>query len=893
MVWSRVRAAARRFAGLFRRAQDEQALADEMAFHVEMQVERNINAGMSSDDARRAALIAFGGRTQWRETALDAIRARHIENVGMDLRHAVRGMRHSAVFSLTAIVILGLGIGASVLVFRFADALLLEPLQASAPHQLLEVWNLNLAASSDLERHVPFSYPEYAFARGQAQSFTGLLAIDGDPGLLNWRTPAGAELVRAQFVSANAFSVLGVNAAVGRLLIPSDDTFGSGASPAVVSFSFWDRRLGRAANVVGQTMTLNGQRFSVVGVAPSGFTGALGGLAPEVWLPLASAAAVRHDPGLLQSHETAWLIVIGRLREGITRAQAATELKLLVSRYSRDTRTLERHTAAVFPATLVPGPYRPYVAAFVTLLQVVVLLVLTIASANSLNLFIARASARRPELATRAAVGASRGRLIQQMLTESTMLAVIAAVVGAASAIAVSPLLLRLLPAALPVQLELATSWRTAAFSAALAAAIGMALGWIPALRATSDLLTVIKRGHDRGPRRSRLRNTLVVLQVSVSFLLLVGSGLCVRSLAVARAVNPGFSMKNRVTVSLELKGLGYSPTRTRAFYSSLMTNVDRVPGVSGASIANYLPLETTSSSLSVATPERAAASSPRMVQYFDVGPRYFATLETPLVRGREFEASDDPRSSPVVVVNDAMARAVWGTADAVGRLIALRGPDDERYEEYRIIGVVPTGKYRSLGEPPHPIVYRAALQHGEPKATLVVHSTAPAAVTIAEVRKVIAALEPNLAVARSGPLSDQLSIALFPVRATSALLGAVGGLGLALALVGLAALIAYSVTCRQREIGIRLALGARVATIVLEIGNESLRLLATGLAIGCFAALLLARFLSGVLFGVSPTDVPTFAAVVALLVVTGSATTWLMARRAAAVDPMTALRQE
>jgi hypothetical protein len=347
------------------------------------------------------------------------------------------------------------------------------------------------------------------------------------------------------------------------------------------------------------------------------------------------------------------------------------------------------------------------------------------------------------------------------------------------------------------------------------------------------------------------------------------------------------------VAVSVDLKGLGYSSAATHAFYQSLIGEIARVPGVTRATIASYLPLEPTYSSVSMVVLDRPDWATAKTVQSFDVGPDYFATLGESVLRGRDFARADDEGNPRVVIVNEAMARSIWHGEDAIGRLVQLRGPTDQGYVSYRVVGVVPTGKYRSLGERPRGIVFRAALQHDEPKATVVVHSSAAAAVAIAEVRKVIGRLDPDLAVVRAGPLADQLSIALFPARVTSILLGSVGGLGLALALVGLAALVAYAVACRQREIGIRMALGARSATIIREMSGDSMRLLAIGMLAGWLAAFAFTRFLAGVLFGVSPLDPSTFAVVTVVLFVAGGGVTLLMARRAAAVDPMAALRQD
>ena len=877
---------------LTRRRDADRDLSDEVQHYLDQATAAHIGCGLSPANAARAARLELGGATSVREQVRGYGWESLVTSVLADLRYAMRALRRNIAFAGLSTGILVIGIGASTAVFQLANALLLQPLPVDSPHELLEIWNANPHATSDFERYAPLSYPEYAYLRDHRDAFTDLLALDGDPTFLSWKHGQSGALVQAQFVSTNFFSVLHLNAATGRTFAPSDEQL-SGASVAVVSDAFWRQRLGADPKLSTIPFVVNGQPFTIVGVAPPTFSGLIAGLTPDVWLPIPTVERVRHESGMLSGRNTLWLIPIGRLAPRATLAQAVAELAVQGHEYAKGDRDLSAQVATPSPAEFVPGPFRRYVTAFVVLLQIVVVMMLVIAGANAANLALAQAASRRPEMAIRASLGASRGRLLRQMLTETVILALIAGGGGLLAAYILTPILLRLIPSTLPLHLHLATDWRVIAFAVLLALASGIALGWAPALRATSDLMTVIRGDSLGGRRRSRLRNTLVVVQVAVSLVLLIAGALCWRSLTQASAIDPGFATDHRVFAKLDLKTLGYPDSSGRQFYKTLIARVNAVPGVTSASTANYLPLETTNQTTDISIPGQPLPSGGTgfVVQTIAVGPAYFSTMGTRVVRGREFDERDIAGAAPVAVVNEAMAQRFWPNDDAIGQTIT-EGTGSDRMD-YRVIGVVRTGKYRTLGERPHPVFFRSIAQHYQPRAVLVVHASTSTGATLKIIRDEVARIDPDLVVIQASSLDQQLSLALFPTRVTGTLFTIIGAIGLCLALAGLSGLVAYSVATRTKEIGIRMALGAQRGTVVAQFVGEGGRLLVIGIVIGSALAFAATRALAGVLFGTSATDPLVFIGVILLLFLSALSACWFMARRAAAIDPMTALHRE
>jgi predicted permease len=684
------------------------------------------------------------------------------------------------------------------------------------------------------------------------------------------------------------------------MFLPDEDRVDGERPVIVLSHSFWRQRLGADQNAVGATLTLNGQGFTVIGVAPPGFTGLMAGISPDFWAPMAMAPQISHDPELLTRRSSYWLLLVGRLKPGVTPAAAQADLSLLARQIQQaDPKNNSGWDVAQFPATMVPGPFRGYVGAFTGVLMAVVGLVLLIACANAANLLLAQSTSRRQEMAVRAALGASRGRLIRQSLTESVTLACLGGGVGLALAYWATSLLLKLAPSSLPVKLSVPLDYRVLGFTLLASILTGIIFGLAPAIRGAKFELTPILKdaGYGKGFDRSRFRNALIVGQVAVCVILLVAGALCLRSLSHAQSIDIGFTAKDRVAATINLKSMDYTEARGRAFFKNWMEGVRSVPGAQGVSLASHMPLEpnSLSSTVNVEGHRPPAGETGFGINTMNVGPEYFQTMGIPVLRGREFNQRDDEGAPRVVVINEAMANRFWpgpNAADnAVGRQLILG--DLAKGQPCEIVGVVKTGKYRTLSEGPRPFFYLPFFQAYVPRATLVAHGVGGREQLLAAVRAEAFKLDSNLALTGIDTVQQRLSLALFPARVTGILLGVFGLLGLGLAVVGLSGAIAYSVSQRTREIGVRMALGARRRDVVGLVIRQGLALSLLGMGIGIAASLALTRFLGSLLYGVSATDPATFAGVSVLLLLVAALACYFPARRAANVTPLEALRYE
>jgi predicted permease len=900
----------RRLASLKLAPAREAEIVEEVAQHLDDRYQELVSGGATESEARRVALeelseedlLARGLRRVEQEVTQEPLvpagegRSNFLASIWQDLRYGLRMLRKNLGFTVITVATLALGIGANTTIFNFTNALLLRPPAVESPTRLVEVWDRNVKASSAFEAYMPFSFLEYAYYRDHNHVFSDLIAFDADPASISWNRAGQGELVQGQFVSGNFFSALGVRPALGRSFVPEEDKV-PGTHPVVVlSHRFWQQRFGGDRGVLGKELTLNGTVFTVAGVAPAGFSGMIVGLSPDFWMPIMMDPLVKHYPQLLENWGSHEFLAIGKLNPGATRDEAKAEMSLLARQLEKAHPANNKDIDAdVFPATMIPGPFRGYVGAFTGLLQVVVAFVLMIACANAANLFLVQSTARRHEVAIRSALGASRWRLIRQTLSESLLVAALAGAAGFSLAQWTAPLLLRFTPPTLPIRLEVTSDWRVLVFTITLSLLAGIVLGLAPALQGTKfGLITTLKETTRSGSyRRSRLRSTLVVAQVAICLVLLIGGGLCLRSLLNAQSIDPGFSVEKRLIATLNLKSLDYPEARGRTFYDTLTERVKGLPGVVSASVASYLPLEGDYMGLEVNVQGRQPPPGQGGfgVQFFDVGPGFFRTMGTPLLRGREFNERDRQGAPLVAVINDAMANRFWPDQDAVGQRLIIG--DEKSGEQYEVIGVVRGGKYRTLGEQPHPVLFRSFLQQYHPKATLVVQTAGSPASLLVEVHAQVSKLDPNLALIQLGSLQEHLAFALFPARVTGILLGVIGSLGLLLAVVGLSGMIAYSVAQRTNEIGVRMALGAQRRDVLRLVVSDGARLSLCGIAIGLLASFGLTRFLSSLLYGISPTDPTTFAVVSLLLFMVGVLASYVPARRATKVDPIVALRYE
>lgn len=802
-----------------------------------------------------------------------------------DIRYAVRVLVRAPGFAVVAILTLAIGIAVNATVFSYANALLLRPATGvPSPNRLIEVWEQNKKAAG-VERFMPLTYPDYLYYRDHAKTFAGMIAFDGDPEGVTWNRDGIGEVVQSQIVSGNYFSALGVRAAMGRTISPEDDQ--ASAEPVVtLSYSFWRGRLGSEANIIGKRLLLNGVEYRVVGVMPQGFAGLEIALVPDFWAPISMTEKITRDAGRLASWQSYWLFGVGRLKAGARISEARAEMDVLAEQLAREhPDTRKDMSAAVYPQTLVPGPFRGYVGAFTGLLMVVVALILGIACTNAANLMLMRAVARRREMAIRSAIGASRGRLIRQVLVESTLLAALAGCVGFVLAYWVAPLLMTLRPSSLPIKIEVPADWRVVVFTLLTSLAAGIVFGLAPALRsAKADLTPVLRSDSLGGYQRSRLRAALVIAQVAACAVLLVGAVLCIRSLLNAQSIDPGFDVRRIDIATIDPGSVGYSESQRRAFYDRLLERVENLPGVTAASWVNHLPLSAAREMTSAST-QRTSGKQTMSVDVLRVGARYFETMGIPFSRGRDFTPAES-RKQGVLIINETMARQLWPGQDPLGRQI-----DIGEWGDFPVIGVVKTGKYRSLGEDPRPLVYLPI--EAMPMATLVARTSGDPGSLLEPMRKSIQEVEPNLAATDLETMQQFMSLPLFPARVTGILLGIFGVLALVLAVGGLYGVISYTMSQRTREIGVRVALGAGRMDVVKLVLRHGLAMAASGVAIGIAAAFGVMRVLSSLLYGIRADDPATLVGVAVALIGIALLACYVPAKRAMAVDPIVALRYE
>ncbi len=806
-----------------------------------------------------------------------------------DLRFGARMLLKKPGFTLIAIITLGLGIGANTAIFSLVNTVALRPLPVAEPERIVEVTPLGRVASIGA-----FSYPGYKDFRDKNEVFDGLAAYIPAP--MNLSQNGVNERVWGYLASGNYFDVLGVRAFKGRIFTQEDDRIPGAHPVAVVSYGCWQRRFGGDPNLVGRGVKLNGHDFTIIGVAPEGFRGTLLIFEPDLYTPMMMAKQIAPgESSWFENRGSGGILAFGRLKPGVSATQARESLNLLTAQVAREDQYFEGMTFSVTPPGLAVPLLRFGTFGFAGVLMATVALVLLIACVNLANLSLARATQRRKEIAIRLSLGAGRLRIVRQLLTESVVLSLAGGVVGWLIALWMIDLVAAFKP---PVDfnllIDLRPDWRVMVFTLIVSFITGALFGLAPALQASKvDLIPALKdEAGFGGYRRSRFRNGLVVAQVALSLLLLIAAGLIVRSLQQTQMIGPGFEVENRITMSVDLGLQGYDEARGREFYKQLIARVESLPGVRAASYIDSLPLnlDFNNGVIYVEGQPFTRASDLPVMPYGLVWPRYFKTMGIPLLEGRDFTIQEDKEESRFVIVNETFARRFWPGQDPIGKRLSRGGPDKPRFE---VIGVVKDGKYWTLGEDPRPFVYYPIAREYDENMSLVVHTGVESQSVLNAIRREVERLDANLPLFDVKTMSDHLRLSLFPLRVGAWVAGGFALLALLLAGLGVYGVMAYAVSQRTREIGVRMALGAQSRDVMRLVVKHGMRLALVGLAIGLAGALVLTRLMSSVLYGVSATDVVTFAGVTLLLGSVVLIACYLPARRAAKVDPIIAIRCE
>ena len=813
-----------------------------------------------------------------------------METLRQDLRYAVRMILKSPVLSGLAILSLGLGIGANTTIFSVTNALLLQSVPVAEPDRLLAVYTTDRKNPG----FGPLSHLNWKDYAKDGEVFEGVLGYDWTPMSLN--TGGEPQVLFGQLVSGNYFDLLGVRAVVGRTFGPHEDEVPGRDSVVVLSHAFWTKRFGADPRAVGQTLNLNGAAYTIIGVAPPSYTGLDVGVRPEVWVPMAMNKQVKTGINWYEERRGLFVFTVGRLKPGITPAQAQARLGMIAQRleteYPNDNKGRSVTVVPLARATVNPNA-RDGVVAVTALLMTIVGLVLLIACANVSNLLLGRALHRRREIAVRLAIGANRRRLIRQFLTESVALALPAAALGIAIAYWARGGLLALLPPlpGIAVALHLDLDWRVLAFTMAVGVGAGILFGLVPALQASKpDVVDALKDGDRTGGsvrRRFGIRDVLVVGQVALSLVALVGAGLFLRSLEATRKTDPGFEAKNLLSVAFDLGLQRYNEEKGVAFLRQARERVASLPGVAAVSHASAGPLA--GSVLRSVFLEGGGDENDRtLVQVNTVGPGYFETMRIPIVQGRAITEDDKAGGPKVAVINETMAKKFWPKGDALGKRFHFFGASEPWAE---IVGVARNAKYTFLGEDPQSYIYEAHAQRYSGAQTLIVRTAGNPTPLLVPVERELKALDREVPLTALATVGQTIDDGLWAPRAGASLLGLFGLLALVLAAVGIYSVMSYSVSQRQREIGIRMALGARRGDVLRMMIGRGMRVVAVGLAVGLVISFSLARLAASLLVGVSPWDATAFAGAAAVLAAVAVAANFFPTRRAAGIDPTVALR--
>ncbi|HTV15939.1 MAG TPA: ABC transporter permease [Acidobacteriaceae bacterium] len=902
-----------RFRSLFRRGRVEQELDDELRFHMEQQAGKYLRAGLSKEEAQRRVRLEFGGAEQVKEDCRDARGVSFLESLGHDLRYALRMLRKSPVFTAVVIITLALGIGANTAIFTLVNAVMLRSLPVHDPQQLVVAqWTAHHAGrhlgessfgdcgsgpdSGTTVSGCALSYSFFQEIQNQKSVFSSVTAFAGTIPL-NLSGNGTAVIAQGEIVSGSFFHTFGVNAALGRVFDSSDDQPGSHAV-AVLNYAYWQRAFGGSPSAIGRTIRLNNLIFTIIGVADPGFTRLTPGKSVDLWIPIAQGSASGQPWVNTSDANNFWLVVVGRLLPGVSRAQAQSLLDtLFVNASTQGAKPIwiaaDQPQLALLPAQEGLAGIRDMFGKPLLLLMATVGLVLLVACANVAGLTLARAAAREREMAVRLAVGAARRRILRQLLTESLLLSFLGAAFGVVLAWFGASGVEAFLSASsgMPIQLDVHLDWHVLLFGVAAAILTGIAFGLAPAFRGARTGVTAQLKGttitaaagRGRG-RRFGLGSGLVVLQVAISMVVLTGAGLLLRTLDKLRSIDPGFDTRNLLLFTIDPELAGYKDAQILDLYGNVQKKIAALPGVTHVSYSSLALLDggLWSGDMNL---EGRADKHPFGVQMLSVGPDYFATMKIPLLQGRTLIASD-AKGPKAAVVNHAFVEKFMAGRSPLG----LHFGNGDSKPDTEIVGVVGDTHYADLSSPEAPTCFLLLNGGG---ATFEVRTAVAPSSLVAAVRDAVNGIDANIPVMYLRTQSDSIDRLLFSQRLLAQLFGIFGVLGLLLACIGLYGLLSYEVERRTREIGIRTALGAQRSAIWSMVVFHGIVLVAVGAFVGWGAAFGVTRLLTSMLYNVRPTDPLTFGLTAGLLLAVGILACSLPARRATRVDPMTALRCE
>ena len=881
----------------------EARMEEEFRFHLSMETERRIAQGLAPEEARRRALVAFGGLDHHREAMRDGRGARLLSDFGGDVRYALRAMRRSPGFAIAVAVTLGVGVGVNGVVFGFVNTMFFRPMPAHNAKELVGVFTL------DTRTGAPglLAYEDYLDFRDRSGAFAGLAGETGVPlnlVVVTRGSTAAADMIWGDMVTENFFSVLGTRPVIGRFFTAADGA--QGGNPfAVLSYDSWRQRFHGDSSIVGRTVRVNGSEFTITGVAPPGFKGLRTfGFWPEMFVPLGMHNVVM--PGsthLLEGRGPGWLYVVGRQHLGWTMQHSERSAQLFAAQLAASF----PGSNANFGVMLLPGAsgfdhpgfVKPRVLVLASVMGLFASIVtLLIICANLANMQLARAAARTHEIAIRLSLGCSRTRLARQLLAEALVLAVPGALLAVMS-VRLSPWLEQYLVPHLQFHVGLGAvpDVRVVLFTAAVAVLAVVLFGLMPALRVTRPNLAPtpanVIGARARGAKpRSRMRDILVVTQLAMSVVLLVGGTLFVRSLFVARAIDLGFDGSNRLLLSVNVGLQSYDATRGRRFYDDILTRTSALPDVASAAWAFPVPFDTYGRAVSLYVPgartntKDGTFSSNTSV----VSDDFVSALGLRLEAGRELAAGDTVGAQRVMIVSRALATRLWPGRDPLGQRARLGSASGS---EVMVVGVVSDATFLSLGDRSPDRAYLPIRQNYREWETLVVHTRGDAMTVLPRIRAIVASVDPSLPLFGIMTMQRSIESGFATSRMAAGVAGFFAALALLIAAVGLYAVVAGSVTERTREIGVRLALGSTPSGVLRFIMSGGARLGVWGLAIGLVLGTAVAKLLGGLLYGLSPSDPATFVVAPTVLAIVVVAATYLPARRAVRLDPIAALRSD